>query len=123
MSFTKSRKARRVGGAHHPLPATDPNTKPVTPVWMDMNNCANSQYAIPAGHRVDTWSWTSTITGRVVWAGGHVHNWGLSTTLSNIDAAQKQCKSVAGYGTDAAFMGNIESMSVCAWDRLGTVRR
>ena len=32
------------------------------------------------------------------------------------------CTSYAGYGTNPALQGRVESMSTCIWDRLGTVR-
>ena len=71
------------------LPDTTPGIKPVTPVWMDENNCSNSTYAIPAGPTNKVWTWTSTITGRVVTAGGHVHDGGIDTTLT--DQTRRPC--------------------------------
>ena len=93
-----------------------------TPVWMDMDNCGDSEYAVPAGKSNALWTWESTITGRVVSTGGHVHNGGVKTVLANETTKQEMCSSVAGYGTKPEFDGSIESMSICVWDRLGTVR-
>jgi hypothetical protein len=104
------------------LPDTTPGIKPVTPVWMDENNCSNSTYAIPAGPTNKVWTWTSTITGRVVTAGGHVHDGGIDTTLTDQTSGQGICTSRAGYGTKPAYMGSIESMTTCSHDRIGTVR-
>lgn len=95
----------------------------VTPVWLDVDNCGDSEYAIPAGESSQLWTWTSTLTGRVVSTAGHVHDGGIKTVLSNESRKERLCSSVAGYGSDPAFAGSIESMSMCVWDRLGVVRR
>jgi hypothetical protein len=95
---------------------------PVTPIWLDMENCRTSEYDVPAGPSSRHWQWTSTITGRIVSAVGHVHDGGVRTTLVNTTAGQRLCTSWAGYGTKPAYMGGVESMGVCSWDRLGTVR-
>lgn len=94
----------------------------VTPVWLDQNNCRTSEYPVPAGPSHRVWRWSSTLTGRVVAAGGHVHDWGLRTVLFNETTGEHHCTSYAGYGTDRAYMGHIESMTTCIWDRIGVVR-
>lgn len=104
------------------LPDSTPGIKQVTPVWLDQKNCATSTYEIPAGPTSRTWRWTSTKTGRFVAAGGHVHDGGIKTAFRNESTGEHICSSVAGYGTKPAYMGSIESMSVCSWDRLGSVR-
>jgi Stress up-regulated Nod 19 len=104
------------------LPDTTPGIKAVTPVWLDENNCSSSVYAIPAGPSNRVWTWTSTITGRVVTAGGHVHDGGVETVLTNQTTGQHICTSQAGYTTMAASMGSVDSMTTCSHDRLGTVR-
>ena len=105
------------------LPDSTPGITAVTPVWLDQNNCSTSTFAIPAGTSESVWTWHSPLTGRFVTAGGHVHDGGVKTVLSNRSTGQQICSSVAGYGTKPAYMGSIETMSVCSWDRLGTVRR
>lgn len=104
------------------LPAADKGVKPIEPIWLDIDNCEDSEVDVPAGRTTTSWDWTSDITGRVVFAAGHVHDGGVSTTLSNAGTGAHVCRSVAGYGTKPAFQGHIESMSVCPWDRIGTVR-
>ena len=104
------------------LSASSPGVRPVTPVWVDMNNCRTSEYAVPAGPSSEHWTWKSTISGRIVSAGGHVHTGGVRTTLTNATAKRHVCTSWAGYGQKPAYMGTIESMSYCRWDALGIVR-
>ena len=95
---------------------------PVRPVWLDMGNCGTSEYEVPAGPSSRHWTWTSTLTGRVLSAGGHVHDGGVRTTLSNATTGQRLCTSWAAYNTKPAYMGSLDTMSVCSWDSLGTVR-
>ena len=103
-------------------PASDPDVKPATPVWLDVENCRSSEFDVPAGAYERRASWTSTITGRVIAAAGHVHDGGVATELTNATTGQRLCRSVAGYGTKRAYLNTVESMSVCTLDRLGTVR-
>jgi hypothetical protein len=104
---------------HRPASA---GLKPLTPVWMDVDNCSDSEITVPAGRSTTTWEWESNVTGRVVTTAGHVHDGGLSITLRNASTDQHMCRSVAGYGNDPSYEGAIDRMSVCTWDRLGTVR-
>jgi Stress up-regulated Nod 19 len=104
------------------VPDSTPGMKPVRPVWLDENDCGDSAYAVPAGPSHKVWRWTSTLTGRVILAGGHVHDGGIKIDLANETTGQPICTSYAGYGTNPAYQGSVESMSTCVWDRLGTVR-
>jgi hypothetical protein len=96
--------------------------QPVRPVWLDMGNCGASEYDVPAGRSSRHWTWTSNLTGRVLSAGGHVHDGGVRTTLTNATTGQRLCTSWAAYNTKPAYMGSVDTMSVCAWDSLGTIR-
>ena len=104
-------------------PAAAGGVLPLTPIWLDMNNCQTSEYAVPAGPSSSHWTWTSNLTGRIVSTGGHVHNGGIRTTLTNQTTGQHLCTSWAGWGRKPAYQGSIESMSVCSWDRVGTVQK
>lgn len=105
----------------HHVPASTPGMKAVTPAWLDVNNCLNSEYAVPAGKSTTEWSWTSNLTGRVVAAGGHVHAGGMGLMLDNATTNVRMCSSRAGYGS-GALDGMVTSMSTCAWDSLGALR-
>jgi hypothetical protein len=104
------------------VPFSDEQTKPVVPVWLDVDNCNDSQFSIPAGESRTKWTWQSSLTGRIVGAGGHVHDGGVYLTLLNNATKKRMCTSYAGYGTKQEYMGTIESMSVCQHDRIGAVR-
>lgn len=101
--------------------ADDAELAEVTPVWLDVDNCGDSQYTVPAGRSHTTWSWQSSLAGNVVAVGGHVHDNGISITLSNATRGEQICESVAGFGTDPQYRGHIESMSTCVGDPVATV--
>jgi len=105
----------------HHVPASTQGMKPVTPVWLDVNNCMTSEYAVPAGRSATEWSWVSSLTGRVIAAGGHVHAGGVGLTLDNATTKKRICSSAAGYGS-GAMDGMVTSMSTCSWDSLGALR-
>lgn len=105
------------------VPASTPGIKAVTPLWLDENNCRDSEFDVPAGPTSKHWSWTSPVSGRIVAGGGHVHTGGVRTVLTNVTTGQHICTSWAGYGHKPAYMGTIESMSYCAWDALGLIHK
>lgn len=105
----------------HHLPASTRGMLPVTPVWLDVDNCRTSMYAVPKGKSATEWSWISTLTGRIVAASGHVHAGGVGLTLDNATTKQRICSSRAGYGS-GAHEGMVTSMSTCSWDSLGPLR-
>lgn len=105
------------------VPVSTPGMEEVTPVWLDAANCTrDSRHSVPAGESTTTWRWQSTISGTVKAAGGHLHDGGRSLALSNASTGRHMCTSEAGYGTRPAYMGHIESMSVCSDRNLGIVR-
>jgi len=120
-------------------PGTD-SVKAVTPVWLDVDNCANSEYSIPAGYSDQHWSWTSSLEGNVIAIGGHVHDFGIAVSAEHVQTGSFFCTSVAGYAQgspyapepaaqstpghpaasnslapgDPAYMEHIENMTGCA---------
>lgn len=104
------------------VPARSGTTE-ATPVWLDANNCGDSTHPVPEGESTTTWEWTSTIDGTLQAAGGHVHDGGEVITAYNRTTGETLCESEAGYGTDPAYRGHIESMSTCIGDDLGRVNR
>jgi len=104
-------------------PAAAGGVHPLTPIWLDMNNCRTSEYAVPPGPSSSHWTWTSNLTGRIVATAGHVHDGGIRTTLTNQTTGQHLCTSWASWGKKPAYKGSIESMSGCTWDRVGTVQK
>jgi len=104
------------------LPRATPDIKPVTSVWLDIDSCGDSEVDIPAGVTDIPWDWTSNISGRVITAGGHLHDGGKWLGFTNDTTGEHVCTSVAGYGADPSYLGSLDSMTTCIWDRLGVIR-
>jgi hypothetical protein len=85
----------------------------VKPVWLDIDNCHDSEYQIPAGPSVTTWDWNVNVEGRLVSIAGHLHDHGVQITARNETTGQSICTSVAVYGNVEEYMGHISSMSTC----------
>ncbi|HEY5625271.1 MAG TPA: hypothetical protein VIT93_02165 [Dehalococcoidia bacterium] len=84
------------------VPGSD-NLKPVTPVWLDVDNCDDSEYSVPVGESDTHWDWTSTITGDLVTTAGHVHDYGINLAVEDVATGEYLCNSVAGYASGSAF--------------------
>lgn len=93
----------------------------VKPLWLDIDNCGNSEYSIPAGFSDTHWNYNvpSSIAGNIVAMGGHVHGDGVRTQTTS--GATSVCDSRAGRGTNPDYMGNIESMTGCVGDPLARI--
>ena len=82
--------------------------KDVRAVWLDEDNCADSQYGICANqagcYSDQHWDWTITgFEGRVVTMGGHVHDEGISVAGQKVQTGEWICTSAAGYGPGSSF--------------------
>lgn len=91
----------------------------VTPVWLDIDNCSDSEYTIPAGPSDTHRDFRAPWDGKIVSMGGHLHDGGVFTETTNETTGQSICKSTAGYGTKPAYQGHIESMTLCVGDQTG----
>ncbi|WP_424185107.1 hypothetical protein ACOBQX_24890 [Actinokineospora sp. G85] len=105
------------------LPGNTPDMKPVTPLWLDADNCGLSEHHVPEGESMTQWKWKSTVSGNFVGAGGHQHDGGDNIKLVNDTTGQEICTSTAGYDTKPDFQGHIESMSTCLSPSLGRVEK
>ncbi len=96
---------------------------PVTPLWLDENECGNSLYSIPKGSSDIAWRYTvpASIAGPIVSIGGHVHDYGTHISLTDTTTHTLICNSRAGYGMNMAYMKNIESMSGCTGTPVATI--
>ena len=94
----------------------------VTPVWLDIDQCGDSEYSIPAGYSDRHWDWSVNVPGRVVAMIGHVHGHGLAVEATNeSQGGVSICKSLATlHPTD---VHRVLAMSTCAGDPLAVVRQ
>lgn len=97
-------------------------TTPVRSLWLDVGGCLSSNYSIPAGPSERSWSWTSTVSGRIVFANGHQHVDGVHVKATDDSTGTLICDSNAVYGTMGG-MRAVMKMGTCAGDPLATVRR
>ena len=81
------------------LPASA-HVRPVTPMWLDENNCRSSDYAISAGHSNTAWNYKvpATAAGDIVAIGGHLHDYGTHISLTDTTTSKLICNSRAAYG-------------------------
>lgn len=116
----------------------------VRPIWVDIDQCDDSEMEVAAGYSDVKWPWKADRSHRVTGMGGHVHNYGISIAWENQTKNESVCTSVAGYapgstkvpvgpgtGADAShpvnanvvtsdplglanYNGNISDMTVCA---------
>jgi hypothetical protein len=95
----------------------------VTPMWLDENECGNSEYSIPAGHSDKVWNYKvpATIAGDIVATSGHVHDYGTHISVTDTTSGKLICSSRAGYGEIAAYDKNIDHMSGCTGDPLAVI--
>ena len=92
------------------------SVKSVRPVWLDIDQCGDSEYAIPPYHTHR--DWTVNVPGKVVSAIGHVHGYGMAVEATNesVSPIHSICRS------EAMPMDSheIETMTPCVGD-LGNV--
>jgi hypothetical protein len=108
------------------VPASTPGMRTVEPVWLDVNQCGTSQISLPAGPSERTYSWTVNRPGRVIGAGGHVHDGGINIATRNTTTGQMICDSVARYGGSPLYTGHhgeqhLSGMSTCTGTRAAPV--
>lgn len=96
--------------------ATAQNSRPVTPLFLDVTGCGGSEYDVPGNggpgsvHTMSR-SWTSPANGNgiAVFAGGHLHAGGIDITLKDETTGEVGCKSEAMYH----MMHHLASINPC----------
>lgn len=94
----------------------------VTPVWLDVDQCGDSEYAVPAGLSDTHWDWTVNVPGKIVGIGGHIHDGGVRIEATNETTGESICDSVASY-MDHMDMRHVMSMSKCVADPVAVIER
>jgi hypothetical protein len=97
------------------------SVKPLKPVWLDVDQCGDSEYSIPAGYSDTHWDWNVNVPGNVVAMIGHVHGHGIAVEATNESQGSALiCRSVAT--ADPDDLHRILAMSTCTGNPLATVR-
>jgi hypothetical protein len=97
------------------------SVKRVRPVWLDIDQCGDSEYSIPAGPSDRHWDWSVNVPGRVIAAIGHVHGHGIAVEATNESVGGASiCRSVSMlHPTD---VHRVLAMSTCTGDPLASVQ-
>lgn len=108
------------------VPATTTGMKDVEPVWMDIDQCSDSHFQIPAGPSSQKWTWTVNRPGPMLTVGGHIHDYGINLTVRNDTKNQLICDSRASFGTDPLYIDHhgfkhISKMSTCGGPGMGPI--
>jgi hypothetical protein len=98
------------------------SVKRLKPVWLDIDQCGDSEYSIPAGFSDTHWNWNVNVPGRIVAAIGHVHGHGVAVEATNeSERGASICRSDAEL--DPMDPHVVMSMGTCTGDPLATVRQ
>jgi hypothetical protein len=96
------------------------SVKPLKPVWLDIDQCGDSEYSIPAGFSDTHWDWNVNVPGKVVAAIGHLHGHGVAIEATNeSEGSASICKSVATL--DPIDVHSVLAMSTCTGNPLAVV--
>ncbi|MEX1142199.1 MAG: hypothetical protein WD993_10015 [Thermoleophilaceae bacterium] len=107
-------------GSHHN------NRDALTPVWLDLDQCGDSEVSVPSGLSDSHYDWTVDVPGDIIHTAGHIHDHGVNVELTNeSDNGSLICDSVAGYGGTGYVTpdgrSHVSSMSTCLGDPLATI--
>jgi Stress up-regulated Nod 19 len=98
------------------------SVKRLRPVWLDIDQCGDSEYSIPAEFSDTHWDWTVNVAGKVVAAIGHLHGHGVAIEARNgvEEDSELICRSESKL--DPNDVHSVLSMSTCTGDPLAVVR-
>jgi hypothetical protein len=96
------------------------SVKRVRPVWLDVDQCGDSEYSIATGYSDTHWDWKVNVPGKVVAAIGHVHGHGVAVEATNESRGGTSiCRSTATLDPMDAHV--VVSMSTCTGDPVAVV--
>lgn len=97
------------------------SVKQVRPVWLDIDQCGDSEYSIPAGYSDAHRDWRVTVPGNVMAMLGHVHGHGVAVEATNeTRGGQSSCRSSATLDPDDPHA--VRKMTTCTGDPLARTR-
>lgn len=97
------------------------SVRPLKPVWLDVDQCGDSEYSVPAGDSDTHWDWTVNVPGDLVAMIGHVHGYGGYVQATNQSrGGALLCQSTATLEPMDPTM--VKSMSTCSGTPLGVLR-
>jgi hypothetical protein len=98
------------------------SVKRVKPVWLDIDQCRDSEYTIPSGFSDTHWDWNVNVPGRIVTMIGHLHGHGVAVEATNESRGGSLiCRSEAEL--DPTDVHSVLSMSTCTGDPLAVLKQ
>lgn len=92
------------------------------PVWLDIDQCGDSEYSIPAGYSDTHRDWVVNVPGKIVAMIGHVHGHGIAVEATNeSEGGASICRSVATPDPNDAH--RVLAMSTCTGDPVAVIRQ
>lgn len=88
----------------HWVPASGSGLDHTRPIWIDIDQCEDSEANAYAGYNDLTWDWKADRSHRMISIGGHLHDYGISIAWRNESRGQTSCTSVAGYAAGSPFL-------------------
>jgi hypothetical protein len=103
------------------VPDTTPGYRAITPVWLDINQCGNSQRPAQTGQYSYNYTWTAPQNGKLIGIGGHLHDGGadLAVTRGN----EWICMIKPSYGGDPAYIEGPGSLSMPGMPHISSMSR
>jgi hypothetical protein len=94
------------------------SVRSVRPVWLDIDQCGDSEYSIPTGLSEETWSWNLNVPGKIVTMLGHQHAHGVYIeAVNDSEGGSSICRS------DATMEDHhITNMTSCVGDPVAIVQ-
>ena len=70
----QGRRAARACRSRSSTSTARPGGAEAKPLWLDIDGCGDSEYTVPVGYSDTTANWVSTVSGRMIAMGGHLHD-------------------------------------------------
>lgn len=97
------------------------SVRPLKPVWLDIDQCGDSEYSIPAGPSDTHRNWSVNVQGDLMAMIGHVHGHGVAVEATNESrGGASLCRSTATL--DPTDTHAVLAMSTCVGTPLGYLR-
>jgi hypothetical protein len=103
------------------VPDTTPGYRAITPVWLDINQCGNSQKPAQTGQYSYNYIWTAPQNAKLLGIGGHLHDGGTNVTITR--GNEWICVSTPTYGGDPAFIEGPNSLSMPGMAHISSMSR
>jgi hypothetical protein len=89
------------------------------PLWLDIDQCGDSEFSVPAGNSTQTSTWTVNRPGKIVELHGHLHDYGVQIAIRNDTTGQPICTSTASYGQGPLYVSHDGKQHLSQMTRCG----